>query len=83
MQDKVEFLTRWLMRHPPTRTIHKNIDIGRNDSCFCGSGKRFKKCCLLKIKPPVTQLAQKEREKEFKYYNKRYKCETGKELKGD
>ncbi|EIP7215882.1 SEC-C domain-containing protein, partial [Salmonella enterica] len=19
---------------------------GRNDPCFCGSGKKFKKCCL-------------------------------------
>ena len=23
--------------------------IGRNDPCLCGSGKKFKKCCLLKI----------------------------------
>ena len=22
--------------------------IGRNDPCFCGSGKKYKKCCLLK-----------------------------------
>jgi len=22
------------------------IKIGRNDPCFCGSGKKFKKCCL-------------------------------------
>ncbi|UUZ74166.1 SEC-C domain-containing protein [Polaromonas sp. P1(28)-8] len=21
--------------------------MGRNDSCPCGSGKKFKKCCLL------------------------------------
>lgn len=23
----------------------KRLDIGRNDPCFCGSGKKFKKCC--------------------------------------
>ena len=23
-------------------------DIGRNESCHCGSGKKYKKCCLLK-----------------------------------
>lgn len=23
---------------------------GRNELCNCGSGKKFKKCCLLKIK---------------------------------
>ena len=22
--------------------------IGRNDKCFCGSGKKFKKCCINK-----------------------------------
>lgn len=21
------------------------LNIGRNDPCFCGSGKKFKKCC--------------------------------------
>lgn len=26
----------------------KNEKIGRNDPCSCGSGKKFKKCCLLK-----------------------------------
>jgi hypothetical protein len=24
----------------------KRRDIGRNDPCYCGSGKKFKKCCL-------------------------------------
>ena len=22
------------------------LNIGRNDSCVCGSGKKFKKCCI-------------------------------------
>ena len=34
--------------HGPTietvKNPHKNI--GRNDPCHCGSGKKFKKCCL-------------------------------------
>ncbi len=25
--------------------------IGRNDPCPCGSGKKYKQCCLLKSKP--------------------------------
>ena len=25
----------------------KNYDVGRNDPCPCGSGKKFKKCCLV------------------------------------
>lgn len=24
---------------------HKKFDIGNNDICYCGSGKKFKKCC--------------------------------------
>jgi len=26
--------------------------IGRNDSCPCGSGKKYKKCCMLKDQQP-------------------------------
>jgi hypothetical protein len=29
-------------------------NIGRNDPCTCGSGKKFKKCCWLKQAPPVS-----------------------------
>ncbi|MCT4606457.1 MAG: SEC-C metal-binding domain-containing protein [Marinisporobacter sp.] len=28
-----------------TKTITKDKEIGRNDSCSCGSGKKYKKCC--------------------------------------
>jgi hypothetical protein len=31
-----------------------NQKIGRNDSCFCGSGKKYKKCCLEENTPSVT-----------------------------
>ncbi len=34
---------------PPVETIRKEgSDIGRNDPCPCGSGKKYKQCCLLK-----------------------------------
>ena len=41
----------WLARRGDTpassRTAHgKQIKIGRNDPCPCGSGKKYKKCCL-------------------------------------
>ncbi|MFK5915411.1 MAG: SEC-C metal-binding domain-containing protein, partial [Woeseiaceae bacterium] len=30
-------------------TYHReNPKTGRNDSCPCGSGKKYKKCCLIK-----------------------------------
>jgi hypothetical protein len=35
---------------PPTpKTVHNSAQsakVGRNDSCPCGSGKKFKRCCL-------------------------------------
>lgn len=33
--------------HPET-TVHVGPKIGRNDPCPCGSGKKYKKCCLSK-----------------------------------
>jgi hypothetical protein len=29
---------------------------GRNEPCVCGSGKKFKKCCLPKIAPKGGEL---------------------------
>jgi len=31
---------------PPVRTYIREIKAGRNDPCPCGSGKKYKKCCL-------------------------------------
>lgn len=28
------------------------MNIGRNDLCFCGSGKKYKKCCIVKTQNP-------------------------------
>lgn len=25
--------------------IKKKTELGRNDPCYCGSGKKYKKCC--------------------------------------
>ena len=36
---------------PPDTVIHEEPRVGRNDPCPCGSGKKFKKCCLSKAKP--------------------------------
>ncbi|MHA1275390.1 MAG: SEC-C metal-binding domain-containing protein [Promethearchaeota archaeon] len=68
---------RWLGRRPVNlRQIHNKIVIGRNDSCPCGSGRKYKKCCLPKVNAKLyreSPIAKKEREKEAKYYNKLYK----------
>jgi|GEM_PF-2149766 len=40
------------------------FDIKRNDECICGSGKKYKKCCLPRIEEIETELI-KELEKDF------------------
>lgn len=37
-------LTQFLPRKPKQQVREYNI--GRNDECPCGSGKKYKKCCL-------------------------------------
>lgn len=41
--------TRRMFARPVT-LVRKYPKVGRNDMCPCGSGKKFKKCCLL-LKP--------------------------------
>lgn len=33
----------------PPEPITLEPQVGRNESCICGSGKKYKKCCLNKI----------------------------------
>lgn len=47
----------------------KTVKIGRNDPCPCGSGKKYKKCCLNKPKP---ETAAPESESEKEKWLKRY-----------
>jgi len=45
---------------PSEPTIHE-IKAGRNDPCPCGSGLKFKKCCLRKNEPnPPTEEHSKK-----------------------
>ena len=32
--------------HPVEQFVRANPKVGRNDPCPCGSGKKFKKCCI-------------------------------------
>ena len=34
--------------YPQMPYVKETIDIGRNDPCLCGSGKKYKKCCMNK-----------------------------------
>lgn len=35
---------------PAVKKVEAIKNIGRNASCPCGSGKKFKKCCIDKVK---------------------------------
>lgn len=39
----------------------KKIKIGRNDNCPCGSGKKYKKCCMNKAEQDITIFDDKEK----------------------
>jgi SWIM/SEC-C metal-binding protein len=46
--DKSEDITDLeKMLNPPEPIVTAHLKIGRNDPCLCGSGKKYKKCCLL------------------------------------
>lgn len=37
---------RALYNRKPKQLVRKHAKIGRNDPCICGSGKKFKNCCM-------------------------------------
>ncbi|MBU3965362.1 SEC-C domain-containing protein [Patescibacteria group bacterium] len=47
VQECQSFLKRDIIGQP-VLTVGRITKVGRNDSCLCGSGKKFKKCCLNK-----------------------------------
>ena len=40
-----------LEEEQPDTAVHRDQKVGRNDPCPCGSGKKYKKCCLNKQLP--------------------------------
>jgi len=47
----------------------KKVKIGRNDPCPCGSGKKYKQCCLNKPKTGLDKIeSEEERKKVLKSY---------------
>ncbi|MGD2268802.1 MAG: type I methionyl aminopeptidase [Desulfobacterales bacterium] len=48
---------------PDILTLNKKMKVGRNDPCPCGSGLKYKKCCLGTIQPTKVNLKQVYKEK--------------------
>lgn len=44
--DEIHEISKTLGFRTRTEPIVKDKKIGRNDPCICGSGKKYKKCCL-------------------------------------
>ena len=41
-----KYYNAWLKNLMIEAQLRKAEDVGRNDPCPCGSGKKFKKCCM-------------------------------------
>ena len=48
---------------PAVPHLNENRDVGRNDPCPCGSGKKYKKCCLGKADSIATNNAQSQQQR--------------------
>ena len=49
--------------HPGWKTLplrRREAKVSRNSDCPCGSGKKYKKCCLVQRKPEPQQPLQNE-----------------------
>jgi len=67
-------------KQPKEQVLRVPKEIGRNDPCFCSSGKKYKKCCYLTKASRSAQLLYSERDlfyetwyKLLYYINKKHK----------
>lgn len=67
-QKMQEFIKDEMKREQ--QAITKTKEIGRNDLCYCGSGKKYKKCCMNKKEISITTPADLYIEKSLKNYPK-------------
>lgn len=57
-------LTREAFTNAPKPVNSLTYNVGRNDPCPCGSGRKYKKCCLNKSKPMPLSLISFEEPKD-------------------
>lgn len=74
--------TKSLQKHMDEKYLNKQLSsskIGRNDPCPCGSGKKYKKCCIDK---PIKKVLEYQGyiDKDINRYPKRKKNENQKDL---
>lgn len=47
---------------PVAEVINRKQGIRRNDICDCGSGKKYKKCCYVRVRQSRIDLAEQQRQ---------------------
>ncbi len=45
MPEDISHVDRLLNPTVPVKSVMRELKIGRNDPCSCGSGLKYKKCC--------------------------------------
>jgi hypothetical protein len=53
LEEPKEDRPRLSLNFGPSQAINPFRNVGRNDPCPCGSGKKFKKCCLNREAPAI------------------------------
>ena len=51
------------MVRPPTPAQQARGKVGRNDECPCGSGNKFKKCCMLRLQAAKQEQLERGRKR--------------------
>jgi len=55
-QERMQKKAQKKLRNPEVNKFYQ-VKIGRNEPCPCGSGLKFKRCCLGKVNQPEFQVA--------------------------
>jgi hypothetical protein len=72
---KGKMLTSVANRHNPASGGRQTLKIGRNESCPCGSGKKYKECHAAEGNVFLRKLAQRLESERIKEERKRMKAE--------
>ena len=49
-QEKLSQMMDDRLKQLPEERLVRRVKIGRNDPCPCNSGRKFKKCCIHKVR---------------------------------
>lgn len=53
-------ICQYIIQKRKENYMNTKVDIGRNDLCYCGSGKKYKKCCMNKKGDEELEMSNEE-----------------------